>query len=52
MVANEPTPWMGVWERINIFAYLLWALVLAIGLLRAPVQRQGDGPTGTMEKPS
>jgi hypothetical protein len=34
MVANEPTPWMGVFERINIFSYLLWASMLAIGLLR------------------
>jgi hypothetical protein len=27
---------MGVWERITIFGYLLWGVVLAIGLLRAP----------------
>jgi hypothetical protein len=32
--ANEPTPWAGVWERINIGAYLLWILVLAILLLK------------------
>lgn len=50
MVANEPTPWMGVWERINIFAYLLWAVVLALGLLRAPVQLAGDGAAGRIEK--
>jgi hypothetical protein len=35
MVANQPTPFMGVWERIGIFSYLLWAVILAIGLLRA-----------------
>jgi hypothetical protein len=34
-----PTPWIGVWERINIAAYLLWVAVLAVALLRA----QGDG---------
>jgi hypothetical protein len=33
--ANLPTPWVGVWERINIFGYLLWIVVLAIILLRA-----------------
>ena len=33
--ANLPTPWMGVWERINIGAWLLWVVVLAILLLRA-----------------
>ena len=32
---NLPTPWMGIWERINIFAYMLWVIVLAIILLRA-----------------
>jgi len=50
MVANEPTPWMGVWERIIIFAYFLWAIVLAVGLLRAPGQPPGDGPGAKMEK--
>jgi hypothetical protein len=34
VAANQPTPWMGVWERIGIFSYLLWAVVLAAGLLR------------------
>jgi hypothetical protein len=32
--ANLPTPWVGVWERINIGAWLLWVLVLATLLLR------------------
>jgi hypothetical protein len=48
LVANEPTPWMGVYERINIFGYLLWASVLAIGLLRAQrttAPRQEEKPT-------
>jgi len=36
LAANQPTPWMGLWERITIFGYLLWGVVLAIGLLRAP----------------
>ncbi len=29
-----PTPWMGVWERINIGVFLLWIVVLATTLLR------------------
>jgi len=33
--ANLPTPWIGVWERISIGAYLVWVVVLAITLLRA-----------------
>jgi uncharacterized protein DUF998 len=32
--ANLPTPWIGVWERINIGVFLLWVVVLAITLLR------------------
>jgi hypothetical protein len=32
--ANLPTPWVGVWERIGIGAFLLWVVVLAITLLR------------------
>jgi len=35
MVADEPTPWMGLTERINIYATMLWVVALAIGLLRA-----------------
>ena len=34
MSANLPTPWMGVWERISIGAFLLWIVVLAVTLLR------------------
>jgi Protein of unknown function (DUF998) len=32
--ANLPTPWIGVWERINIGVFLLWVVVLALALLR------------------
>ena len=32
--ANLPTPWVGVWERINISVFLLWVVVLAVTLLR------------------
>jgi hypothetical protein len=34
--ANLPTPWMGVWERINIGAWLLWVAVLSAMLSRQP----------------
>src|SRR5215207_694700 len=39
MAANEPTPWMGIEERINIYATMLWLAVLGIGLLRAQEAR-------------
>jgi hypothetical protein len=35
MTANEPTPWMGLEERINIYTTMLWIAALAAGLLRA-----------------
>ena len=35
---NQPTPWIGVWERINIGVFMLWDIVLALTLLR----RSGD----------
>jgi CubicO group peptidase (beta-lactamase class C family) len=34
IAANLPTPWIGVWERINIGVWLLWVVVLAVALLR------------------
>ena len=34
IAANQPTPWVGVWERINLGVFLLWVVVLAIALLR------------------
>lgn len=35
MVANQPTPWMGVWERISIGVFMIWLMVLAARLLRS-----------------
>jgi pimeloyl-ACP methyl ester carboxylesterase len=40
---NLPTPWIGVWERINIGAFLLWAIVLAIALWDRPDAVEGSG---------
>ena len=37
VAANLPTPWAGVWERINIGVFLLWIIVLAIVRLRAGI---------------
>jgi hypothetical protein len=44
--ANLPTPWMGLWERIDIFATMLWIAVLAITLLRAQEKRPQDNLDG------
>lgn len=42
--ANLPTPLIGVWERINIGAFLLWVAALAVVLMRAPMERR-TGPS-------
>ena len=33
--ANLPTPWAGVWERINTSALMLWVVALSVALLRS-----------------
>jgi hypothetical protein len=35
VAANQATPWIGVWERINVGVFLLWVVVLATALLPA-----------------
>ncbi len=34
VIANEPTPWMGAFERAGQYATNLWYAVLAVMLLR------------------
>jgi hypothetical protein len=34
MEANLPTPWMGVWERLNIGVFMLWIVLFALARLR------------------
>jgi succinate dehydrogenase/fumarate reductase cytochrome b subunit len=31
---NQPTPWIGVWERISILAYMFWHGILAVLVMR------------------
>jgi hypothetical protein len=45
--AGQPAPWLGLIERINIYAWMLWVVVLAISLWptrRAAVQGRGSTP--------
>lgn len=42
--ANLPTPWMGVWERVNIAAWLLWVAVLSLMLLRRTAHETRASP--------
>lgn len=34
VAANLPTPWIGIWERLNIGVFLLWVAILSVSLLR------------------
>jgi hypothetical protein len=43
LAANEPAPWLGIIERINIYAWMLWVVVLAISLLRPAAERPPGG---------
>jgi hypothetical protein len=47
VAANLPTPWVGLWERINIGVFLLWVVVLATALLRAQRERAQVGLDAT-----
>ena len=38
LATNLPTPGMGIYERICIYAYLAWVVVLAIALLSASME--------------
>ncbi|HEX8028258.1 MAG TPA: hypothetical protein VF491_07355 [Vicinamibacterales bacterium] len=42
---NLPTPWAGVWERVNTNIFIPWIAVLAIALLRVPAstRRREEG---------
>jgi hypothetical protein len=38
---NQPTPWMGVWERVNMGIFFLWVIVFALALWKKEVLNSG-----------
>jgi hypothetical protein len=46
--ANLPTPWLGVWERINVLGFMVWQAVLAIVLM----WRENEARTVTSKQAS
>lgn len=42
--ADLPTPWIGIIERISVYSYQLWLVVLAIALLRQHLARRSGDP--------
>jgi len=45
--ADLPTPWLGVWERVMIGAFLLWVAVLAVAGWRHALARVPGGEVRT-----
>ncbi|GAB4093659.1 hypothetical protein GCM10028786_25860 [Flaviaesturariibacter terrae] len=52
IAANSPTPYIGVWERINISVFLLWVIVLASLLLMRRGGQPSAGRNVTPEAPA
>jgi pimeloyl-ACP methyl ester carboxylesterase len=50
--ANLPTPWIGLWERIDMSFGLLWVVVLAVGLLRRQDSVAVSGRTPAFRTPT
>ena len=42
LAAGQPTPGMGIVERIDVYSALVWLAVLAIALLRSPRSRDDE----------
>jgi hypothetical membrane protein len=42
VAAGQPTPGLGIVERIDVYAAFLWIAVLSITLLRQPLTARGD----------
>jgi hypothetical protein len=38
LAAGQPTPWLGLMERINIYSFMLWVVVYSIRLLHSPLK--------------
>jgi Protein of unknown function (DUF998) len=52
LAANQPTPWMGLEERVSSYGMMLWTALLAVGLLRSQdtvAPRQLEKPTVTQQ---
>lgn len=48
--ANQSTPLIGVWERINIAGFLLWMVVLAVILMQGTARHQNVRSTPQTER--
>jgi hypothetical protein len=42
LAAHEPAPYLGLIERVNIYAWMLWIAVLSISFWHAPTTSTRD----------
>lgn len=49
--ADEPTPWLGVYERISAYGYMLWVAIFAVALLRSSNVGPAERERSTMWRP-
>jgi hypothetical protein len=40
LAAGQPTPWLGLTERMNIYSFMLWIIVLAVLLIRKRIENR------------
>jgi hypothetical protein len=52
IAAGQPTPWIGLVERVSVYAPFLWILVLATALLRAKTTVAAGKPPASLGSPS
>jgi Protein of unknown function (DUF998) len=52
IAANLPTPWLGVWERINVLGFMVWQAVVAVALLRPHAMQAQSSDRERMSNPS
>ena len=43
IAANKPTPYIGLWERVNMGAYMVWLIVFSILLMQKRTREYQDG---------
>jgi hypothetical protein len=46
IAAGQPTPWLGLMERINIYSFMLWVVVYALWLFHSSMEKSKEGFNG------
>jgi hypothetical protein len=42
LAAGQPTPWLGLMERINIYSFMLWVVIFAVVLMPNSLEKLPD----------